>query len=75
MNWQKQKLKVTMTKLFMLVGIFMFLVHSTHQLPVKEATSTEKDPNKHLSGKEGDSTTQNLENVIGECESSSQLSS
>lgn len=47
-------------KLFIL-GIVVFLVQSSHQLPVKEST-TQKDPNAH----KDDSEQHNLENIIGE---------
>lgn len=56
-------------KLFLL-GISLLLVNLTQSLPVKESTTT-KDPNEHKA--EGDSNTQNLENIIGK--SSSSLSS
>lgn len=49
-------------KLFILT-IFVVLVQLSYQLPVKESSTTEKDPNKH--SEEGDSATHNLENVIG----------
>jgi hypothetical protein len=51
-----------MSRLFVFV-IFGFLLQLSHQLPVKEAASTEKDPNAH--GEDKDSPTHNLENIIG----------
>jgi hypothetical protein len=48
-------------KLFIL-GIVVFLVQSSFQLPVKEA-ATEKDPK---AATPEDSNQQNLENIIGE---------
>lgn len=52
-------------KLFLL-GLSLVLVNLTHSLPVKESTTT-KDPNEHKP--EGDSPTQNLENIIGKSKS------
>lgn len=48
---------------FLVLGIFGLLVQLSHQLPMKESTSTEKDPNEHK--EEGDSPQHNLENIIG----------
>lgn len=42
----------------------MVLVQLSHQLPVKESTSTEKDPKKP--SEDAESQQHNLENIIGE---------
>jgi hypothetical protein len=58
---KQSKIDAMTTKKFLILGFLAFLLQLTHQLPVKEAPSTEKTKTE-----EADSPTQNLENIIGE---------